>query len=439
MNFARRLSSDWLYAIAFSLFGLFFRLWHLGAIKGWIFDEVYYAKNANSLLHHGVEIDATTHSAEFVVHPPVGKWLIALGIKAFGYNEFGWRFSAAIIGTLSITIMYFTAKKLFESQFIINLATFFICIDGLHLVHSRTALLDIFLTFFIQLAFLALISKRYWWLGIFLGLAISTKWSGLYFAVAFAIIALVSDYSYQRYLGSERSLRKVLRLRLPLRFLQFALVPIAIYIFSWIGWFISKSGWDRTRGHNLISNFWYYHSQILYFHAHLTESHPYQANPWGWLLMARPTSFAYSADKTCGASSCAQEVLALGTPLLWWSATVALMVAIGFFISRREWRIGIILTAIGAGYLPWFFFQKRTMFSFYAISFEPFLMLALAYICNKYLVTAPDETSEKRRKLVLTIFAGVLAANFLYFLPVYLGTSISYNSWLDHMWLTSWI
>ena len=115
MNFARRLSSDWLYAIAFSLFGLFFRLWHLGAIKGWIFDEVYYAKNANSLLHHGVEIDATTHSAEFVVHPPVGKWLIALGIKAFGYNEFGWRFSAAIIGTLSITIMYFTAKKLFES------------------------------------------------------------------------------------------------------------------------------------------------------------------------------------------------------------------------------------------------------------------------------------------------------------------------------------
>jgi len=39
----------------------------------------------------------------------------------------------------------------------------------------------------------------------------------------------------------------------------------------------------------------------------------------------------------------------------------------------------------------------------------------------------------------LLAFTSILIANFLYFLPLYFGTSISYNSWLDHMWLTSWI
>jgi len=434
-----RISRDWLYSSSFALVGLFLRLWHLGTPKGWVFDEVYYAKNANSLLHHGVEIDATTHSAEFVVHPPIGKWVIALGIKAFGYNEFGWRFSAAIIGTLSILVMYFTAKKLFASQFIINLATLFILIDGLHLVHSRVALLDIFLTFFIQLAFLAILHERYWLAGISLGLAIATKWSGLYFLVAFAFIAIVADWLRHRYFGKERPVVEILREDLWKRLLQFALIPLAIYLASWLGWFITKTGWDRTRSKNILSNFWFYHSQILNFHAHLTESHPYKANPWGWLLMARPTSFSYSSDKTCSASACAQEVLAIGTPLLWWSATLALLVAIGYWISRREWKNGVILTALAAGYLPWFAFQKRTMFTFYAISFEPFLLLALAYVCNKYLITAADEESLKRRKFTLMAFAAILIANFLYFLPLYFGTSISYNSWLDHMWLTSWI
>lgn len=42
---------------------------------------------------------------EFIVHPPVGKWLIASGIKLFGDNEFGWRFATAIIGTVLILLL----------------------------------------------------------------------------------------------------------------------------------------------------------------------------------------------------------------------------------------------------------------------------------------------------------------------------------------------
>ena len=89
-----RISKDWVYALGFGLFGLALRLWNLDSPKGKIFDEIYYATNAQSLLQNGVEIDSKSGLAQFIVHPPTGKWLIAIGIKLFGYNEFGWRSAA---------------------------------------------------------------------------------------------------------------------------------------------------------------------------------------------------------------------------------------------------------------------------------------------------------------------------------------------------------
>ena len=138
--------------------GLAMRLWNLGSPKGFIFDELYYAKNAHSLLLHGVELD--NGKAEFIVHPPVGKWLIAGGIKLFGFHEFGWRFSSALVGSLSIVLIYFVAKALFDNYLYSSLAGGLTLLDGLHLVHSRTALLDIFLMFFLLLAFYFLLHSK---------------------------------------------------------------------------------------------------------------------------------------------------------------------------------------------------------------------------------------------------------------------------------------
>ena len=68
--------------VAIATFGLLLRLWNLNLPKGYIFDEIYYVKNANSLIKNGVELNSTGE-AEFVVHPPLGKWLIGIGIKIF--------------------------------------------------------------------------------------------------------------------------------------------------------------------------------------------------------------------------------------------------------------------------------------------------------------------------------------------------------------------
>jgi dolichyl-phosphate-mannose--protein O-mannosyl transferase len=101
----------------------------------------------------------------------------------------------------------------------------------------------------------------------------------------------------------------------------------------------------------------------------------------------------------------------------------------------------IIVAGMTAGYLPWFFFQKRTVFSFYAIIFEPFVILARVY-CVRTFLTAQRRKSDRAYQLgqlgVLAIFI-VIARNFIYFLPLYLGEVISYSNWYGHMWFDSWI
>ena len=155
--------------------------------------------------------------------------------------------------------------------------------------------------------------------------------------------------------------------------------------------------------------------------------------------MGRPTSFYYQTPKGCGAERCSTEIIALGTPLLYWSIAIALLVVIGIWIVKREFVAGVLLTVVAAGYLPWFFFQKRTMFTFYIISFEPFLILLLIYLLYLYLNGAQDSSELKFRKSVAIGIGAIYLINFLYFLPLYYGINIPYNSWLDHMWLSSWI
>jgi len=430
MTTTLRISRDWVYALSFGLFGLALRLWNLDSPKGKIFDEIYYATNAESLLQKGVEIDSESGLAQFIVHPPTGKWLIASGIKLFGNNEFGWRFAAAIVGSISIILMYFTAKKLFNNKLLSVFAASLISLDGLHLVHSRIALLDIFLLFFIQIAVLAFLQSKYWISALTLGLACSVKWSGLYVLIALAFYVLILDIRKNRYLGSQFPIRELIRRNLLFRFLQFGIFPVFIYIASWFSWFITNTGWDRNYSSNPLFSLWHYHSEILNFHTKLTDAHPYSANPWSWLIQGRPTSFFYETPKSCGGPSCSQEILALGTPILWWAATLALLVTIGYWVSKRDWQAEILLVVIGASYLPWFAIQERTMFSFYAIAFEPFLLLTLVYLLSKVL---------KNQRRIAVISTAIVLVNFLYFLPIFLGLPITYNSWSDRMWFPSWI
>jgi dolichyl-phosphate-mannose--protein O-mannosyl transferase len=131
----------------------------------------------------------------------------------------------------------------------------------------------------------------------------------------------------------------------------------------------------------------------------------------------------------------------MGTPLLWWAGTIAVAVAIGFWLCAlvkrtSEPALNLIVLGMAAGYLPWFFFQARTVFTFYAVIFEPFVILALVY-CAKQLLDSSLKSGISQA--LVAAFVTVIFLNFVFFLPIFTGEVITYDAWLQRMWLSSWI
>ncbi|MEU5110205.1 phospholipid carrier-dependent glycosyltransferase [Streptomyces longwoodensis] len=508
--------SGWLGPLLVTLLAGVIRFWNLGSPKAVIFDETYYAKDAWALVHRGFEVnwdknanDLVLHSgghvtipsdAAYVVHPPVGKYVIGLGELLFGFDPFGWRFMTAVLGTLSVLMLCRIGRRLFRSTFLGCLAGGLMAVDGLHFVMSRTSLLDGVLMFFVLAAFGCLVVDRdrarerlaaalpadadgrarpdpsvgdrlrlgwrpwRWAAGLMFGLAIGTKWNGLYIMVAFCLMTLLWDAGSRKVAGARHPYLAVLKYDTGLAFLATVPVAVAVYLASWTGWILSpadgKGGyyrnWAATDGKggdwtwlfpDWARSLWHYEHEVYEFHTHLTSPHTYQSNPWSWLVLGRPVSYFYESPSPgsdgCpvdAGEKCAREVLALGTPLLWWAGCFALLYVLWRWAFRRDWRAGAIACGIAAGYLPWFLYQERTIFLFYAVVFLPFLCLAVAMMIGA--IVGPPGSSDTRRVAGAT-GAGVLvlliAWNFIYFWPLYTGQAIPIDSWRSRMWLDTWV
>ncbi|MGN6657311.1 MAG: phospholipid carrier-dependent glycosyltransferase, partial [Rhodanobacter sp.] len=151
---------SWMVTVVVVVIGAILRFQGLSKPKGYIFDEVYYPTDAWDMIHHGVEWDEKTNGPAYVVHPPLGKWLIALGELKFGNTELGWRFPAAVAGTLMILILIRVAYRMFHSVLLAGTAGLLMALDGFQLVLSRTSLLDIFLGLFVLASFAAMVLDR---------------------------------------------------------------------------------------------------------------------------------------------------------------------------------------------------------------------------------------------------------------------------------------
>ncbi|MFH8480310.1 dolichyl-phosphate-mannose--protein mannosyltransferase [Streptomyces sp. NPDC018055] len=498
------------------------RFWKLDQPHAVIFDETYYAKDAWALVNQGYEgswpkdvdkqilndpssVPIPTDPG-YVVHPPVGKWIIGFGEQLFGFTPFGWRFMVAVLGTLSVLLLCRIGRRLFRSTFLGCLAGLLLAVDGLHFVMSRTALLDLIVMFFVLAAFGCLVvdrdrarqrlaaalpvdedgvlrpdariaetlrlGLRPWRLtaGVMLGLAFATKWNGLYVLAAFGLMTVLWDVGARRTAGAAKPYPAVLRRDLLPAFVSTVPVAIVTYLVSWTGWIVTDKGyyrnWAATEGKgsswswlpDWLRSLWHYETQVYDFHVGLTSGHTYESNPWSWLVLGRPVSYFYEEQTGCAASStgkCAAEVLAIGTPLLWWLACFALAYVVWRWLFRRDWRAGAIACGVAAGWLPWFLYQERTIFLFYAVVFVPFLCLAVTMMLGAIVgpaagrgtraelgLRANDPTGERRRTLG-AIAAGVLVLliiwNFIYFWPLYTGTSIPEDLWRDRMWLDTWV
>jgi len=341
---------------------------------GYIFDEEYYACDAHNLVKYGAEHATAAgqpwctpgDGPSFVVHPPLGKWLIGLGEKVFGFDTFGWRFAAALFGTLTVLLVVRIGRRMTGSTLLGGLAGFLLALDGMHFVQSRVAMLDVFLVFWIVATFGALVvdrdqvrarlaslpdpttgslGRRPWRLvaGACAGAALATKWSGLFPLAVMAVLTLVWEASAWRTAGVPRPRRWTAR-RTALGFvLAMGVLPVVVYTLSWSGWFLTDGGWSRHwadgRGTSwpfipdVVRSWWHYHYEMYHFHSTLVSTHPYQSHALSWPFLGRPVSYYYPAGITtgrygCTSASCSREVLAIGTPALWW-AMIPACIALG--------------------------------------------------------------------------------------------------------------
>ena len=116
------------------------------------FDEVYYVNDARDFLEFGVE-------SGFVVHPPLGKLLIATGIWAFGDSPFGWRIVGALLAVVSVGLVYAMARRVGMRVAAAGLAGLALALDGVFIAQAHTAMLDIHLAFFVVLGAWALLRE----------------------------------------------------------------------------------------------------------------------------------------------------------------------------------------------------------------------------------------------------------------------------------------
>ena len=133
------------------------RLWGIGFPPAKQFDEIYYATEGAEMLRQGYE---NNPGYMFIVHPPLGKWLIAAGIAVFGDGPVGWRVPAAVAGTLCVLLLIRIVRRMTRSTLLGCVAGLLLAVDGLSIVQSRFALLDIFLAVFVLAGFGCLVVDR---------------------------------------------------------------------------------------------------------------------------------------------------------------------------------------------------------------------------------------------------------------------------------------
>ncbi len=293
----RRRPSDrvlgWVGPLVVAAAALAVRLWHLGTPATFSFDEVYYAKDAWSMANFGYvrgyveDADAMilagdvrgvwTDAPSMIVHPEVAKWLIALGERAFGMDPFGWRVASAVAGALMVLVICRLARRLTGSTLLGCLAGLLLMLDGVHLVLSRLALLDIFLALFLLCGVACLVNDRVWfrarlgralagedvaggwgpvrvllwrpWLvagGVMWGLGLGTKWTAAFPLAAFGVLVWLWSAGARRGAGVRAArLRSAVVDGLP-AFVQLVGVALVVYVASWSGWLVHASAYEEA-------------------------------------------------------------------------------------------------------------------------------------------------------------------------------------------------
>ena len=431
------------------------------------FDEIYHAREAYHNLHGEITYEWT--------HPPLGTLLMSVCVAIFGMTPFGWRFAGTMIGVLMLPALYLLALQLTHKRSVAITAMAAFALDLMHFTQTRIATIDSFPLLFILLSYVCMVrymqtdlfalkdgeegklfSKAFllsllplFLSGLFMGLSIASKWTGAYSAVGLAVLffsavwrqARASMYSYEMDTEDEKlqarlqnaqnyTLQRIL-ITCGFCVLFFVLIPVAIYVLSYIPQIAPSGPFTLKRVIQTQQNMLSYHST-----PGLGMDHPFQSPWWQWPFILKPIWYVQDHFEPSGYAS---TIMCLGNPWVFYIGAFAMVAVIavyvlkyitagkrGIVLKKGDGELTLFVLVIGflAQYLPWML-VPRSMYIYHYFASVPFIILSTAWLIGKL-------SNQRLRYVVIGVYLIGAAVFFVMFFPYASGTLTS-TAWLDSL------
>ena len=344
--------------------------------------------------------------------------------------------------------------------------------DCMHFTQTRIATIDSFPVLFMMVMFLfmarwmqmSFYHQKLWRTlvplfasGVFMGLAIASKWIGCYGAVGLAVLffsRFIALYKQSRYAQKHREEGPAFA-RAADGFAQkgaatlaacvvfFVIVPIVIYCLSYIP-YLSAYG-EVKLNLKTLERIWNAQVTMFEYHKNLVATH-YFSSPWyEWPLIVKPMWYYSAAFPAMGKAS---TIMAFGNPAVWWTGLVAILFVLGYSVYRNalpmlrvtrgrddEYDRALPIIAVGflSAYLPWVLVSRLTFIYHYFAS-VPFIILATAQGL-RYL----ERRNRALSHALTAVLVVVAVALFIAFYPYASGLEVS-REWLAQMnWFKNWM
>lgn len=393
-----------------------------------MFDEIYHGRTAYEFLN-----DLTIYEN---THPPLGKTLISIGIALFGMNPFGWRIVCAVLGTAMVPVMYLFAWKLSHRSDTALTGGILMATEFMHFTLSRIATIDIIVAQFILMMFFFMFcfvqemqqegkfSKQILWLllsGISTGLAISTKWTGLYAAAGLAVIFFT--FLLKHCLSEGKKLKessKYLTKLCIVCVISFIIIPLSFYCLSYIEFVQSYP--DKNIIQHAIENA----QSMLSYHSGIRDSHPYESPWYSWIIDQKSLLDAITVMDDGKISSLAT----FGNPLVFIAGFAAFVYNVYLWKVKEDKPAQFLSIAYLSMLMPWLFIH-RTVFIY---QYFGCVIIMVMLICNSLI------QMKRRIKTTETIMVIASVLLFVMFFPEISGITVD-REYTDKVleWLPTWV
>lgn len=373
-----------LWLIAIVLLGGWLRCRDLDVPATYMFDEVYHIPTINLIARghpwawewwHLELTDFETQPGCYIdwLHPPLAKLIQAASVKMVGANPWGWRLPSALAGTVLIVVVFYLTQTLMTDSLTSKnkkntdswlpalaglIAAALTAVDGLAIAQSRLAMNDIFVTLFMAIAILSYWRGRrsgdrrhYLLVGLWTGLAVASKWSGIYLLLFYGLWELITG-KWSTWRAAGKTL-----VHTSLFCLTIISVSAVVYITAYLPLF-------RTH-HWSWSHFAELHRQIWLYQTGLDATHPYSSRAWEWPLGLKPV-YIYVNDDGSG------QIWNRPWYPSWYLTLTCLPIALGAIIVRprsvtpkTHLALGFLALAYGSFWLPWLFSPRIMFFHHY--------------------------------------------------------------------------